>query len=181
MAQLETKEDDEKTSVPSELLPPQKTLQDILCDAADCDEKKLAEALKYGRAARKESRKQKVDVFAVKPSMIIQDWLFLGDARNAFRLDLLLSLGITHILNVSREVPNYHLLNRSHRLRYAQLRVDDAHGHNSLYDYLDATRQFLDECNPRTSDGRHKVLVHCARGKSRSSTVGVYVHCVHCL
>eukprot|EP01027_Heterolobosea_sp_BB2_P016497 GEZU01023491.1.p1 GENE.GEZU01023491.1~~GEZU01023491.1.p1 ORF type:complete len:104 (-),score=9.25 GEZU01023491.1:4-315(-) len=41
------------------------------------------------------------------PSEIVEQFLYLGAERHARNLDVLQSLGITHILNVSTEVPNY--------------------------------------------------------------------------
>eukprot|EP01084_Bolivina_argentea_P217099 368671_1 len=165
--------DDNTITVPVELLPPQKTVEDILVNIEDIDEQDIKEKLKVAQESKKRLQKGKVDSFASKPSMIISDWLFLGNARDAYQLDLLKALGITHILNVTREVCNYHILNKTYPIKYAQLIIDD-HTFNqtlSVYDYLEATKAFIDECNPLINNNGNKILVHCAAGKSRSSTI----------
>ena len=163
------------TNIPAELLPPSKSLQDIYCDPADADPAQIKEALKQAYQVKKEMTKKNPNWFQSKPSMILSNWLFLGNSRNAFNLPCLKQLGITHILNVTREVTKYHILNTEYPIKYAQLSIDD-HMFNpthSIYDYFSACKEFIDECNPAINGGDHdkKILVHCAAGKSRSSTI----------
>ena len=171
----EVKEDvNNATDLPTEFLPPSKTMQDIYCDPINEDEKEVKAKIKEGHKTRKSLQSKENDLFASKPSMILDNWLFLGNARDSFQLPLLKQLGITHILNVTREVYKYHILNKQYPIKYCQLSIDD-HMFNaklSIYDYFLACKQFIDECNPAiTNNNDNKILVHCAMGKSRSSTI----------
>merc|ERR1712228_542138 len=43
---------------------------------------------------------------------------------------------------------------------------------NSIYNYMDATKAFIDECNPMNNNEHiNKILIHCAEGKSRSASI----------
>ena len=160
-------------SLPTELLPPRKRLEDILCDPSDFEEEKIADTLRDWKNDLKRLRKRKGGFQLNKPSMIVSDWLFLGDTQAAYHLEMLNALGITHILNVTREVTPFHIFHTDPTFKYSQIVIDDAHATESIYDYFEAAKQFIDECNPSVNGGDDgkRILIHCAQGKSRSSSV----------
>eukprot|EP01083_Nonionella_stella_P291021 990341_1 len=115
-------------------------------------------------------------------TMIINDWLFLGNCQVAMDIGALNKLGITHVLNCTQNLPCWHAGND---IKYARIPLQDICSSN-LYDYFEAACSFIDECNPfyyhqneqvvsemmTDLDWKQpKILVHCAAGKSRSSTV----------
>jgi drug/metabolite transporter (DMT)-like permease len=74
--------------------------------------------------------------------------------------------GITAVLNVSRDIPNY--FERDARFEYHSLRCDDTEGDaQAMGSQLEPALATLERW---VGDGRH-VLVHCHAGRSRSATV----------
>ena len=151
---------------------PRKCLNDIIMSPDDVDTDKLPN--EFTASSR-------------GPSVIINDWLFLGNCQNAMDRKMLNKLGITHILNVTRNIPCYHIRSdpkHAQIFKYAQIPIDDVESAN-LFEYLEAACCFIDECNPfyyqRDSEvvaemesnlewTPPKILVHCAAGISRSSS-----------
>lgn len=97
---------------------------------------------------------------------MLGDWLWLGCGRDAKNLAQLRQHQITHILNVSDDVPNYFEAKESH-LKYLKLHVKD-HGMDS-----GISRVFPQAFNYMLSvkNGGGRVLVHCMAGQNRSVTV----------
>jgi len=95
-----------------------------------------------------------------QPSEILDSWLFQGDWKHATNPVLLDSLSITHILNVTDQI----LLDQSRQI----LHIPSENGRSAnLTESFHQSNEFLDRC--RTNNRR--VLVHCERGVSRSSTI----------
>lgn len=95
-------------------------------------------------------------------SEIIEDFLYLGSYRNATNREELDSIGITHILNMGVELENKYPLCYT----YLKLGINDTINDN-VYETFDEAIAFIESA--RTAGG--KVLVHCAMGISRSSSV----------
>jgi protein-tyrosine phosphatase len=91
-------------------------------------------------------------------------WLGAGTAAKARHwFD---ARGITAVLNVSRDIPNY--FERDARFEYHSLRCDDTEGDaQAMGSQLEPALATLERW---VGDGRH-VLVHCHAGRSRSATV----------
>lgn len=84
--------------------------------------------------------------------------LYLGDARDALDRDLLLGVGVSHILNCAREAPCQF---RSD-FRYCHLRLADPD--TEFQDVIERLCRFI-----RRGRRSGAVLVHCAAGLSRSA------------
>lgn len=94
------------------------------------------------------------------PMTQIQTNLYLGGIKEAFDLGFLKQNKITHILNITKEVPNYFPAN----FQYMCVRVSDK-SDVRIDAFFDAMAEFILE---GTQSGN--VLVHCVCGVSRSST-----------
>lgn len=100
-------------------------------------------------------------------SACILDFLFLGSEWNAANIDELKQNGITHILNVTKEIDNFH----PDLFHYKNILLYDLDSSN-LLDHWESTFKFIEDA--RKIGGR--VLVHCKMGISRSgSTVCAYL------
>lgn len=93
---------------------------------------------------------------------MILDYLYLGSEWNASNLDELRANGITHILNVTREIDNFFPA----VFTYNNIREYDEEA-TDLLKYLDRTYKFI----RMAKEAGGKVLVHCKMGISRSATV----------
>lgn len=145
---------------------PKYTLDDILVDLATVERLDSAFIRDSNRNARIQQRKYGVP----ECSVIIPDWLYLGDKNDCSDHSFLQETGITHILNVTDVIPVYF----PDDFVYAQIKVDDAPKY-ALNEYFDAATAFIDTVNPKmneeNSDHHLKLLVHCAVGRSRSATI----------
>lgn len=100
---------------------------------------------------------------------IIDGKLWLGAGRDAENLTQLRAHGITHVLNVADDVPNFHEAEAD--LTYLCLRITDFGG-GSRHAYPSAAK-FVQDAWALPTHGR--VLVHCANGSNRSATVTIAV------
>lgn len=92
--------------------------------------------------------------------------LWVGGASAAADLDWLRARGITHVLNVALEVPDYHPT----ELVYHSMRFRDASDDMMpMMDALPAAHAFIDDALAHGG----AVLVHCRMGMSRSAAVAV--------
>jgi len=87
--------------------------------------------------------------------------LYLGDVWNSEDLDLLKERKITHILVVGIDLEQ----NYPDAFKYHQIQIHDM-THANLFSHFHVTYQFIEE--GLAAGG---VLVHCAMGISRSSTI----------
>ncbi|CAD8175336.1 unnamed protein product [Paramecium octaurelia] len=104
------------------------------------------------------------------PNEIIENQLYLGNSNHANNLKALNLLGITHVVNCAREIPNYFsdvLQENKKFLKYFQVPVLDLE-EEPISDHFDEAYIFINEA---LSNQHNKVLVHCAQGKSRSATI----------
>jgi protein-tyrosine phosphatase len=90
--------------------------------------------------------------------------------NNAKDEKLLINKGITHILNVTKVIENYHenIRNENNEFKYKYMRISVDDNNTDVIPF-DKIYKFIDEA--RSQNG--KVLVHCHMGISRSPTVVV--------
>ncbi|EAL70555.1 hypothetical protein DDB_G0273199 [Dictyostelium discoideum AX4] len=96
------------------------------------------------------------------PSEIIKDFLYLGGAENAGNRQQLINLKITHLVNMAGELDDVY----PHLYKYYRANLDDRPKAN-IYEHFEPVIQFINDC--KKQGGR--VLIHCAMGISRSTTV----------
>ena len=94
------------------------------------------------------------------PASKIFDFLYLGSEWNTSNLEELTANGVTHILNVTREIDNFFPA----VFKYLNIREWDVE-ETDLLKYWDRTFQFIIDCQNKGG----KVLVHCKMGISRST------------
>jgi protein phosphatase slingshot len=95
------------------------------------------------------------------PASKIFDFLYLGSEWNASNLEELNANGITHILNVTREIDNFFPA----VFKYLNIREYDVE-ETDLLKYWDETYNFIQGCIQMGG----RVLVHCKMGISRSAS-----------
>lgn len=96
--------------------------------------------------------------------------LALGSWRDASNIDMLTRRGITHVLNVAREVPppTELALMQSGDFVHKSIPLQDCHSEN-IAQHFEEAFSFIEEARKRQG----KVLVHCRRGISRSPAIVV--------
>lgn len=103
-------------------------------------------------------------VSAGRPSMIHKGRLYVGDKADASNLKHLNNLGITHIVNATRDIPN----GFTKRFEYVNIRIDDDESTN--------IRRHFQRCNKFVGSALRnggRVLIHCRAGVSRSVTLAI--------
>ena len=101
------------------------------------------------------------------PPSLITSRIYLGNAQNALSLHQLREIGITHVVNVSREVPNAHI---DEGIRYYSVSVEDVpEAAPQLALHFDSISRYITSVLSR--DSQNIVLVHCFVGVSRSGAV----------
>ncbi len=103
---------------------------------------------------------------------LVTNHIALGGRDDAANGDLLFKMGITHILNCARQLPNPHEFSKKHKFVYLKIPLMDDEEEDILV-VMDQARQFI----KRVEDLRGRVLVHCIAGASRSVTV-VILYCM---
>jgi protein-tyrosine phosphatase len=78
----------------------------------------------------------------------------------------LLKEGITHIINVTKDIPFYHENSNRIKIEYLKIPVNDSLDQD-IKKYFDETNKFIDKVKQQNG----KVLVHCQAGISRSPTI----------
>jgi len=94
---------------------------------------------------------------------LVAPYVYIGDKRTAKDKDLLQSLGITSVVNVTKDIRNYFDMPP---FKYLKCPCDDTDVSN-LTDHFDKAADFIAEA---VSEG-HSVLVHCHQGVSRSVSI----------
>lgn len=92
----------------------------------------------------------------------ILPWLYIGQWESAENLDLLLKYNITHILNVSQEIPNLH---KAHFV-YMTIPLKD-HSEQNCAKYFEPAYEFIERCE----NNKGVLFVHCNAGVSRAPTM----------
>eukprot|EP00128_Syssomonas_multiformis_P003936 Colp12_sorted_trinity150504_noHs@10789 len=93
----------------------------------------------------------------------VYDNLFLGSRLHAEDKELLNFLGITHIVNVTQNVPNYLA---KEGFAYLRCPIEDSI-HQPIKPSIETALRFIRACEA----AGHKVLVHCEQGISRSASI----------
>lgn len=102
------------------------------------------------------------------PNEMIQNFLYLGDQRLAESKEVIQNLGITHVINATKRVPNKF---ENDGVKYLRVYVEDDAEVKIKFHFSRAFK-FIDDALFENSQGaRNKVLVHCAQGVSRSATI----------
>ena len=104
--------------------------------------------------------------------------VYLGSAAAAANMDWLLEMGITHIVNCTRDVQCFwnETINKSFRLEdfpgykemhYMRVPIDDSKT-DDVQHYFDKSYAFIDNA---LKNKNNKVLIHCYLGQSRSASI----------
>ena len=93
-------------------------------------------------------------------------YLSIGNECDAKNKDLLIKEGITHIINVTKNIPLYHENSDNIKIKYLRVPVNDGCDQD-IKKYFDETNEFIDQVKQQNG----KVLVHCQAGISRSPTI----------
>ncbi|CAF0981537.1 unnamed protein product [Adineta ricciae] len=103
-------------------------------------------------------------VIPAEPTLVFQRFLFLGGLKSLNDKDYLTRLNITHIISVVWIQPRAACITST--MKHLFIKADDCTSFD-MSPYFEQACQFIDEA--RQAGGR--VLVHCACGVSRSSTI----------
>ena len=100
------------------------------------------------------------------PQTLVSHHIVLGARDDAANAELLHKMGVTHVLNVASQLPNYHEKSTTLKCVYLKIPLMDDEAVDVRAAMAQA-RPFLE----RVEDLRGRVLVHCIAGASRSVTV----------
>lgn len=100
------------------------------------------------------------------PSLVINDWLYLGDITGASCRHVLDSLSIKNVVNCTDDEENK--FDGDSCLQYHRVNVSDCDTSN-IAQYFDTVFEFIDKARER----EQKVLIHCHAGVSRSATMTI--------
>lgn len=99
----------------------------------------------------------------------IENWgLYLGNKQHASDIRVIETLGITTIINVTVEIPNY-FENSRNDVEYCKLDVEDDEDTEMLCTWIKVAEK-IESCKKINK----KVLVHCSAGRSRSASSIIY-------
>lgn len=104
------------------------------------------------------------------PATRIGNHIYLGSCVQASNNIFLEDSGITHIVNISKEIPNFY----SYQFHYYNLRIQDNGLESFQREDLDQVGYFIEEA---LQNKQHKVFIHCYSGRSRSVSVLTYYLC----
>lgn len=100
------------------------------------------------------------------PNEIIPGFLYLGSQEHALNRDIMEVLNITHICNVTRDATN-----RFYNIKYCRVYVDDIET-EKISLFFKKAYEFIENAMEGFNAGeKNVVLVHCAKGVSRSATI----------
>ncbi len=94
----------------------------------------------------------------------ITSFMFLGDSKDSKNHKFIDDNGITHILNVTKDEPNW--FEDEGRIKYMRISILDTVNQN-IATHFDTAHEFIERA--RLSGG--KILIHCYAGISRSATI----------
>lgn len=116
------------------------------------------------------ARHRKAKMLLQAPPSHILPHLFLGAKKDAEDRELMQRLGITSVLNVTPDCPNYH--EDLPGFRYKQLPIYDT-WHQNIARFFDESYEFIDSTDAALPQniGTGRTLVHCSAGISRSATI----------
>eukprot|EP01038_Epipyxis_sp_PR26KG_P014618 gene14618-19631_t len=97
-----------------------------------------------------------------KDYTIVAPWLLLGRRDCAENLQLLMKLNVTHILNVTDNLPNYH----QSLFVYQRIKVKDSN-EEDIAVYFETAVEFIQ----RAERAQGRIFVHCTAGSSRAPTI----------
>jgi len=103
------------------------------------------------------------DPLEVPPAEVLSGRLFLGNKAHAFDYNTLKRLGITHVLNVSRDVSTPF----EGEIKYCSCYVADS-VNSDVSQFFEETHSFISEAMEVPNS---TILVHCAGGVSRSTAL----------
>ena len=86
--------------------------------------------------------------------------IFLGNINCASNIDFLLSNNISHILNVTSNIPNYF-----NQFEYLNIPINTNNLDNNLDHFFNKSNSFLSDI----INNNKKVLIHCKYGHTRSA------------
>ena len=99
--------------------------------------------------------------------------IWLGSGQDASNLEQLRAHGITHILNVADDVPNFHETDDDGgEFEYCNLAVGDFGTDAGIARVFPTAVDFV---RSALEDSDSAVLIHCANGSNRSATVTIAV------
>ncbi len=103
---------------------------------------------------------------------MVEDGLYIGDHRIARDHDALRYLGITHIVNAAREMPDSFPRN----FHYHRCQLEDRVSREVLLGALEPSFRYIQNLmSYRPSSGEKPcILVHCYAGMSRSASIVIY-------
>jgi len=127
----------------------------------------LVESKSVGNAPRSINYTERYnELNLTEPSLVLDSFLFLGGHWTYTNTDLLTYLGITHVLNLARELPVPRNFNKNTKLKIRHIKAIDSETYYLRNDF-DEAFSFIDKA--RESGGR--ILVNCVMGVSRSATI----------
>lgn len=99
---------------------------------------------------------------------VLDGFLFQGNGMAGVSKRLQVASGVTAIVNVTKEISSRKSLKHISKKNYLQIKVVDVpHARDALAAELSSSSDFI----AKQKEKNGKVLVHCAMGISRSSTV----------
>ena len=99
----------------------------------------------------------------------INDYLFIGNHKIAKDLERLDEFGITHIVNCADELEHYVDKYDKEKMSWIWLPMYDCSYIGNVERYIPDAIEFID----KAVNNKQKVLIHCAAGISRSSSITI--------
>jgi len=107
------------------------------------------------------------DLKSVGPSEILSGFLYVGDSVHGSSPQLLESIGIFYIVNITMD--DYSNKFHPQKFHFHYCKVHD-HPKNSISSHFDSVFSFIESARESKDS---KVLIHCGEGVSRSCTLAV--------